>query len=313
MRNHLTIGTRRSPLALWQSEFVRAQLLQRFPMLTIELKHVVTQGDRTQALGHALPAIGGKGLFTAELEECLIRREIDLAVHCLKDLPTELSPEFVLGAIPCRAAVEDVVISRSGCSLRDLPVGSTIGTSSPRRAAQILRYRPDLRTVSIRGNVDTRLRKVRTPSEQYDAIVLARAGVERLGLEGAVTEVLPVALMLPAPGQGALGIECRAGDTMVLELLATLHDPVTAAAVGAERAFLRTLGAGCSAPVAALAVLEPPGGSDDTSVLRFHGRCLSLDGVQMVEVRGVAPHDAAEELGVALAHEALAQGGRGAP
>jgi hydroxymethylbilane synthase len=300
-------------LALWQSEFVRAQLLQRFPMLTIELKHVVTQGDRTQALGQPLPAIGGKGLFTAELEECLNRREIDLAVHCLKDLPTELSPEFVLGAIPARAAVEDVVVSRNGCPLRDLPVGATVGTSSPRRSAQILRFRPDLHMVSIRGNVDTRLRKVRTSSEQYDAIVLARAGVQRLGLEAEVSEVLPVSLMLPAPGQGALGIECRAGDTWMLELLGALHDPLTAAAVGAERAFLRTLGAGCSAPVAALAVLEPSGDPAEAAVIRFHGRCLSLDGVQMVEVRGAAPHDAAEELGVALAHEALAQGGRSAP
>ena len=179
MRNQLVIGTRKSPLALWQSEFVKAQLQAAFPGLQVELKHVITAGDKSQDSKAAIPLIGGKGLFTAELEECLVKGEIDLAVHSLKDLPTTVDPRFCVGAIPTRSFVEDALISRSGKGLLDLPKGGVVGTSSVRRASQILRLRPDLTTTIIRGNVDTRLKKLRAEGGEYDAIVLARAGLAR--------------------------------------------------------------------------------------------------------------------------------------
>lgn len=301
MKERLVIGTRKSPLALWQSEFVKQSLENAFPGVFIELKHVVTLGDRTQNSPAAIPSIGGKGLFTAELEECLSRGEIDLAVHSLKDLPTSLGPQFAVGAIPPRASVDDVVISRSGIQLADLPAGASVGTSSFRRSSQILRARPDLIIRHIRGNVDTRIRKLRAEDGGYDAIVLARAGLDRLGLSDQITEVVSHDLMLPAPGQGALGIECRGGDATVLAMLSKLHDADTAVAVSAERAFLAALDAGCNTPVGAIARI-----SGDR--LTFRGRCLSQDGARCIETQGESGRAEAVELGRRMAEEARAQG-----
>jgi len=305
MRERLVIGTRKSALALWQSTFIKEGLQGLFPGLHVDLKHIITSGDRTQESNAAIPEIGGKGLFTAELEEALLAHEIDLAVHSLKDLPTILAPQFAIGAIPMRGPVEDVFISRSGKRLEELPAGASVGTSSLRRASQILHRRPDLRALHIRGNVDTRLRKLRAESGEYDAIVLAHAGIARLGLEAEITHLMSVDEMLPAPGQGALAVECRAEDSELLEMLSKLHDPVTAAATTAERAFLRELGAGCNTPVAALATVD---GSLPSGTVALRGRCLSPRGTDVIEVGGSAPARDAEALGITAAQEAISRG-----
>jgi len=305
MRKRLVIGTRKSALALWQSEFVKAELEVAFPGLSVELKHVITSGDKNQNSTAPIPLIGGKGLFTAELEECLRANEIDLAVHSLKDLPTSLDPHFVVGAVPTRSFVEDVVISRSGMLVVDLPPGAVVGTSSVRRSSQILRMRPDLKIRIIRGNVDTRLKKLRAEGGEYDAIILARAGLARLGLEKEITQILKDEEMLPAPGQGALGIECRADDTQLLEMLRRLHDPATAAEVSAERTFLQRLGAGCNTPVAARAIVTGMGVSSNLS---FSGRCLSPDGARVIEVSGEGSAGEPQVLGDEMAEAAFNKG-----
>lgn len=306
-RNSIIIGTRKSPLALWQSEFIKAQLMARFPDLHVELKHIITQGDKTQDSKEKIPAIGGKGLFTAELEEGLRRCEVDLAVHSLKDLPTTVGEEFVIGAIPLRGPIEDILISRSGLRLLDLPKGATVGTSSVRRSSQILRARPDIRIEHLRGNIDSRIRKLHASDGPYDAIVLARAGLVRLGIDSKVTENISFDVMLPAPGQGALGIECRADDVAVREMIQVLHDTNTAAEVGAERAFLATLQAGCNTPVAALAKAQQ---IDGVQSMVFRGRCLSPNGSKMLEVAGTAPISSYQSLGENMAEKALKEGFR---
>jgi hydroxymethylbilane synthase len=245
----VTVGTRSSPLARRQTERVIELLEAAWPGLACRALPIVTTGDRTQRSGRPLPEIGGKGLFTAELEQSLRDGDIDAAVHSLKDLPTEQAPGVVLGAVCSRDDTRDCLVARGGLTLAELPQGAVVGTSSLRRAAQLRALRPDLEVRSIRGNVDTRIRKVR--EGEFDAVVLAAAGVRRLGLEDAVTEWLSVETMLPAPGQGALAIQCRADDDAVLRLLAAIDDPRARAATSAERAFLRALGAGCTAPVAA--------------------------------------------------------------
>jgi hydroxymethylbilane synthase len=305
MRNRLVIGTRKSALALWQSEHIQARLQAAFPGLSVELKHVITAGDKNQDSSAPMPLIGGKGLFTAELEECLSKREIDLAVHSLKDLPTQLDPQFVVGAVPKRSYVEDAFISRTGCALAELPEGACVGTSSVRRSSQILRMRPDLKIRIIRGNVDTRLKKLRSEGGEYDAIILARAGLSRLGLEDEITHILPDEEMLPAPGQGALGIECRSDDTELIDMLQKLHDSDTAAEVSAERVFLHRLGAGCNTPVAAHAKVA---GEGREKTLSFEGRCLSPDGSKVIEVSGEAPLGDALKLGERMAARVLEQG-----
>lgn len=301
MTEHITtlrLGTRGSALARWQTEFIAAQLSAVWPGLTVGIEVLHTQGDRI--LDKPLPLIGGKGLFTAELEAALHSGAIDLAVHSLKDLPTELPSGIVIGAIPERANVHDVAVSRSGQSLAALPSGAVVGTSSRRRAAQLLHAYPQLRTADIRGNVDTRLRKALDPDGAYDAILLAAAGVERLERSAAITEVLPLDLMLPAPGQGALAVQCR-DEAGLLRLLQPLDDAATRAAVTAERAFLSALGGGCSVPVAAHARLA-------AGRLHLRGRVASLDGHEFVDVAGDATLEDAAELGVLLATRALAQG-----
>ncbi|MGH3126348.1 MAG: hydroxymethylbilane synthase [Gaiellaceae bacterium] len=294
----VVLGTRASALARAQTESIIALLTAAWPDLTCETLVISTAGDRTQASGEPLPEIGGKGLFTAELERALRDGDVDLAVHSLKDLPTEDSEGVVvIGAVSARDDVRDCVVARDRGSLADLPRDAVVGTSSLRRSAQLRALRSDLDVRSIRGNVDTRIAKVR--AGDYDAVVLAAAGVHRLGLEEAVSEWLEPGAMLPAPGQGALAIQCRVDDGPILALLSEVDQPRARAETTAEREFLRVLGAGCAAPVAALAT------STTTPRVRLQGLVASVDGTQMVRVEGEGePHSIGEQLAV----EALAAG-----
>lgn len=251
----LIFATRPSALARWQTQWVIEALKRAHPGLECSEKVIKTQGDRV--LDRPLPEIGGKGVFTQELEEELLSGRVQAAVHSLKDLPVENPPGLAIGCIPARGEVQDALVSLKGYTLQTLPEGALVGTSSLRRAAQLRIVRPDLRTASLRGNVDTRLRKAL--DGQYDAIVLAGAGLQRLGLENHVTQYLPLEVMLPAPGQGALAVQCRLDDSTTLELFQTLEDPATRSCTTAERAFLLALGGGCAAPVAAFARLMGTG------------------------------------------------------
>lgn len=243
----LRIATRGSALALWQARFV-AEALRRIHSATeISLVEVKTAGDLNQK--DSLAQIGGAGLFTKEVQRAVLDGRADLAVHSLKDLPTEEAAGLRLAAVPARGAVEDAFLSLRFPDWRLLPAGAAVATGSPRRRAQLLRHRPDLRLVDLRGNVDTRLRKLH--AGEFDAMILAVAGLERLGQAAAITRRLPVAEMLPAAGQGALGIECRADDQDTLALLAALDHPPTHRATMAERGLLRALGGGCQMPVGA--------------------------------------------------------------
>ncbi len=247
MTRTLRLGTRRSPLALAQSRLVAAAVvLAGGP--EVELVEITTSGDLSTA---ALVQIGGTGVFVSALRDALLAGEVDLAVHSLKDLPVGPAEGLVLAAVPAREDPRDVLVARDGLTLAGLPPGSSVGTGSPRRAAQLLDHRPDLDVRDLRGNVGTRLAHV--AEGRLDAVVLAAAGLSRLGLSGSATEVLDPSVVLPAPGQGALAIECRADRADVLALLAPLDDAPTRTAVTAERALLAALEAGCSAPVGALA------------------------------------------------------------
>ena len=295
-RAAVVVGTRASALARAQTGRVCELLEGARPGLTCEVRPIVTYGDRTQVSGEPLPSIGGKGLFTAELEQALRDGAIDLAVHSLKDLPTEEVDGVALGAVCLREDVRDCLVSRSGAALPGLPAGAVVGTSSLRRSAQLRALRPDLEVRSIRGNVETRIRKVR--NGEFDAALLAAAGIARLGLEGEVAQWLDAATMLPAPGQGALAVQCRAGDAAALELLAAVDDSVARAATTAERSFLRALGAGCTAPVAAH-------GTVAGAEIHLDGLVASPDGREVVRVSGKGQPD---EIGERLAGDALRAG-----
>jgi hydroxymethylbilane synthase len=312
MKNRLTIGSRASPLALTQSRWVAARLMALHPGLTVEIVEVHTTGDRN--LGASLSEIGGKGAFTKELEDALLDGRCDLAVHSLKDLPTRLPDDLALLAVPSREDTRDVWIFRDApreAAWISMARGAIVGTSSLRRRAQLLAARPDFKVIEFRGNVDTRLRKLR--DGQADACILAAAGLRRLGLlsngeasrgpapagEAAMVGGLDAQLLdapgwLPAVGQGALGIEGRAGDERAAVLMAPLHDAGTSACVTAERAFLRGLGAGCQAPVGALAVVQ-----DDQ--VRLRAAVWSLDGARREECETLGPVADAETLGEAAA------------
>ena len=252
MSDKIVIGSRGSKLALAQSRMMEAALREARPGLECSIEIIKTTGDRMQDASLTLD--GGKGLFTKEIEEALLADQVDLAVHSLKDLPTELPEGLTLGAITRREDPRDAWISRNGKKLDEIEQGATVGTSSPRRVSQLKRRRPDLKTLAIRGNVDTRLRKLE--EGLVDALLMAGAGLNRLGLQGEATEFLDCEQMLPAPAQGFLGIECRAGDERVLKLLEVLKDDEAVAEAGAERGFLAALGGGCQAPVAAWARRE---------------------------------------------------------
>jgi hydroxymethylbilane synthase len=294
----IRLGTRASALARWQTDHVIALLQSAHPNRYFESQLISTRGDRV--LDTPLPLIGGKGLFTLELEHALHAGEIDFAVHSLKDLPTEDAPGLIVGAIPQRANPADALVSQSGYTIDTLPTGAVIGTSSRRRAAQLLHYRPDLRIHDIRGNVETRIRKALDADGPYTATILACAGLERLNLMDVVTQTLPFEVMLPAPGQGALAVQCR-DESESLELLFPIHDAGAAAAVAAERAFLAALEGGCSLPVAAHATRHG-------DRLHFWGRVSAVDGSQQIEIRAEGSLNEAADLGRHMAGEALAQG-----
>ena len=306
----LVIGTRGSQLAIWQAEHVAARLGETCPGLSVRLERIRTTGDRI--LDVPLAQVGGKALFVKEIEEALLAGRVDLAVHSMKDVPTDLPAGLAVAAIPRREDPADVLISREGRRLADLPRGARVGTSSLRRQSQLLQHRPDLVVVGLRGNLDTRIRKL--DSDGLDAIVLAAAGVKRLGLDRLVTEVLPPDVVLPAVGQGALGIEIRdpqggrgaggqGGDVRVAELVKALDHADTHTAVQAERAMLRRLGGGCQVPIAALATVK--GGA-----LFLRGLIAGTDGARVIrgEARGTTADP--DAVGHALAADLLERGGR---
>jgi hydroxymethylbilane synthase len=295
-------GTRASRLARWQTARVM-DALHRSAGARCEAVPIATEGDRV--LDRPLPEIGGKGVFTEALEIALRNGTIDFAVHSLKDLPVANADDLVIVAVCERADPRDVLIARAGHPLAALPRGATVATSSTRRIAQLRLARSDLTIVPLRGNVDTRVR--RALAGEVDAIVIAAAGVERLGLQHTVTEYLPVEVMLPAPGQGALAIQCRAADGVTRGVLGALDDPVARAATTAERTFLAALGGGCAAPVAAL------GTALETATaprLHLRGLVAAADGTRVVRVSGEAPLGEAVTLATRLAQEAIARGGR---
>jgi hydroxymethylbilane synthase len=296
-RQILRIGTRRSDLALWQANFVRQQILLRYPRLEVELVKIDTRGDKV--LNQPIPEVGGKGLFTQEIDEQLRRGEIDLAVHSLKDLPTELPEGLMLAAVCDRRWVHDVLISNGDFTLATLPAGSRVGTCSLRRTAQVKAFRRDLEILPLRGNVPTRLRKL--ANSDYDAIILAEAGVRRLGLDTHIHEVITPEIMLPAPAQGALGIETRSDDVKLQQMLSALNDEVAAYETACERSLLQALGAGCQVPVAALARVNGRG-------LRCDALVASVDGKRIVRDTITGPAAEAISLGKNLAQSLWRQG-----
>ncbi len=298
----IVIGTRGSELALWQANWVRSALLAAHEGLTVELAIIRTKGD--EVLETPLHAMLDKGLFTRQIEEALLAGRVSLAVHSLKDLPTESPAGLALAAVPQREDPADVLISKDGLTLKDLPAGSAVLTGSLRRGAQLLHFRPDLRASPLRGNVPTRLRKL--AESDAAATVMARAGLVRLGLAAHITERLAPEEFLPACGQGALGLQVRAADAPVRELLAALDHPPTRRAVSAERAFLAGLGGGCHVPVGAHAIAVDAG-----AALRVTGMVASLDGSKFLKATVAGPvdePDAAVGLGRRLADELRAAG-----
>ncbi|SHK05819.1 hydroxymethylbilane synthase [Rhodothermus profundi] len=297
-RPTLTLGTRGSVLARRQAALIRSFLEAQGVAVQVEI--IRTTGDRFQEV--PLAKIGAKGLFTKELDQALLEGRIDLAVHSLKDLPTEMPEGLVIAAIPERASPWDAFVAHPAFSGRveDLPRGAVIATSSIRRQAQLRAWRPDLQVVPVRGNVDTRLRKLE--AEKWHGLILAEAGLQRLGLQERIRQRLAADILMPAVGQGALGVVCAADNQQVRALLEALHHAPTAAAVRAERAFLHALQGGCQVPVAALGTVAP----DGTLVLR--GRVVSLDGRRQVEGVQRGSMKTPEAVGEALARRLLAQG-----
>ncbi|HBI41693.1 MAG TPA: hydroxymethylbilane synthase [Planctomycetales bacterium] len=295
----LRIGTRGSPLALWQAEYVAGRLQPLTAPRPIELVQIETSGDVVRDL--PLSQIGGDGVFTKEIQRALLSNVVDVAVHSLKDLPTTHVEGLTLGAVPPRGATGDVFVSRRHARFDDLPQGAVVATGSLRRRAQALHRRPDLKLTAIRGNVGTRLHKL--DEQNLDAIILAQAGLERLGLSSNITEILDPLWMLPAVGQGALGLECRSDDRTTLTVLELLNDAPTRQAVLAERALLRGLGGGCLVPIGARAVI-------DGYRLTLHAAVLAPDGSRRVADEAEGPAVDAEQIGQALAERMLEQGAR---
>ncbi len=297
MTASLKIGTRGSKLALWQANWVRAELEKAHPDIMVELVIIKTKGDKIQDV--PLAKVGGKGLFVKEIEEALLDGRIDLAVHSMKDMPGDIPPGLCIGPVPERELPMDVLISGNGKKLTGLEKGATIGTSSLRRSAQLLNLRPDIRIIPLRGNLDTRLRKL--DEGQMDAIVLAAAGIRRLGLENRVTEYLDPAHMLPAVAQGALCIEIRESDTDTESLIGILNHPETRAVVLGERAFLRRLEGSCQIPVAGYGTLE-------NGYFTLNGLVANLDGTVVLKESSGGPADQAREIGIELAEKLLSMG-----
>ena len=287
-------------MALWQASYVAEAIKKEHPSYCVELRELTTKGDRI--LDAPLAKIGGKGLFTKELEQAMLDDAIDLAVHSLKDMPTEVPDGLVIGAITTRLDPGDAFVSAHYAAVEDLPVGARVGTSSLRRRAQLLAMRPDLTICDLRGNVNTRLAKL--DAGEFDAIVLAAAGLKRLGFERRIRSILPRSVMLPAVGQGALAIECRAGDTEILSAIAFLRDAGMTTAAQAERAFLRRVEGGCQIPVGVYAEVDADG------QISIDAMIASVDGQHICRSDAQGAGEQAEALGTALAEELLDAGGR---
>ena len=299
MRNHIKIGTRKSALALWQAEFIKSELQRLNPSITVELVHFNTKGDRI--LEKPLAEVGGKGLFTAELEAAMHAGDIDIAVHSLKDMPTELPQGLTLGAISKREVPYDALISPQYKTLDKLPKGARIGTSSLRRQAQLLHRRPDLKIEVIRGNVQTRLNKIET--EGLDGVILAQAGLKRLGLDHQITQVFTADEMIPAVGQGALAIECRADDVEMLDMLSLIDDEPTRLAVEGERSFLNQLNGNCQVPMGVHGTIEK-------GQLTLKALIASTDGKTVYEGELSGPATKSVMLGKNLAKSLDEEGGK---
>ncbi len=332
--NKISIGTRGSKLALWQAEWIKSEIKRLYPDLEIELNKIKTTGDKI--LDVPLAKVGGKGLFVKEIEEALLRHEADIAVHSMKDVPTEFPDGLHLAVICKREDPRDAFISQIQNSkfkiqkFNDVPQGAKIGTSSLRRSCQLLNIRPDLKIDQLRGNLDTRLRKLN--EGKYDAIILATAGIKRLGWADRITEILTPEISLPAIGQGAIGVECRIDDDFISNLIVPLNHPETSICIKAERAFLKRLEGGCQVPVAAYARIEqrakntaPPthpspsmgegkGGGEnldfESHVLKMDGLAGSITGDRIIKghIEGSPKH--AESLGITLAEDILSRGAR---
>jgi hydroxymethylbilane synthase len=295
----LRIATRKSQLALWQANFIKAELEKAHPGLVVELVPIVTTGDKI--LDVPLAKVGGKGLFTKEIEKALLDDRADLAVHSMKDVPTQRAPGLMLAGSGVREDVRDALVSPRARSLDEMPKGARIGTSSLRRQAQLLHLRPDLQIVSIRGSVESRIRKI--TDLNLEGAILAAAGLRRLGFADQITQYIPPSVSLPAIAQGALGLEIRANDGLTLERVAIFRHEPTEIAVAAERAFLARLEGGCQVPIAGLAQLE--GG-----IVTMEGLVGSVDGTTLIRDRGEGPAADAERVGRELAEKILDRGGR---
>lgn len=295
----IRIGTRGSKLALWQANWVKSRLERMDARVKISLVVIKTKGDKI--LDVPLAKVGGKGLFVKEIEEALLENRIDLAVHSMKDMPAEIPEGLCIGAVPERETPQDVLISRNATRFPELPVGAKIGTSSLRRSAQLLHARRDIAIVPLRGNLDTRIRKLE--SESLDAIVLAAAGVKRMGMEHRITEILDESMMLPAVGQGALCIESRRDDPKIHSLISLLDHHPTRVVVTAERAFLKRLEGGCQVPMAAFGKIS---GTD----IHLTGLVVDTDGSSVYRQRMIGPIDQPEALGIALSEALLKLGAK---
>lgn len=296
-QNRLVIASRESALAMWQARFVQQQLQLLYPELSVQIKGMTTRGD--QLLNQSLAKIGGKGLFIKELEQSLYRQTADIAVHSLKDVPMEMPTGFVLAAITERMVPFDAFVSNHFANLADLPPAAIVGTSSLRRAAQIKALYPHVQIKTLRGNVQTRLKKL--DNGDYDAIILAAAGLERLSLQHRIRTCLPLKTVLPAPGQGALAIEVAEHRDDLITLLQPLHHAQTAACITAERTMARLLGGSCQIPLAAYC-------AEKDDVLELTGLVASLDGTTILQTVARAPRDEAEQLGVQVAKQLAQQG-----
>lgn len=296
-RQSIIIATRKSPLALWQANWVKACLEKAHPHLSVSLLGITTSADKIPYL--PLTKIGGKGLFVKELEEALLHGKADLAVHSMKDMPMDLPEGLHLGAICAREDPWDVLVSNTYHALVQLPPGAVVGTSSLRRQSQLLAMRPDIKVAALRGNVNTRVAML--DQDEYAALILAEAGLNRLGLQERIREVYTPGQILPAAGQGALGIECRSQDEEMLQWIAPLNDAITAHCVTAERAMCKRLGGGCSVPVAAYAVVE-----EEQILLR--GLVAQPDGALVLRAEAVSPFEQADHLGKQVAEDLIQQG-----
>ena len=297
MKKEIKIGSRGSALALWQANWVRDSLLKQWPELIVTIEKITTSGDRF--LDAPLSRVGGKGLFTKEIEEALLDHRVDIAVHSMKDVPAVLPEDLSIAVITEREDPRDVLISKENITLKNLPQGATVGTSSLRRQAQLLKFRPDLKITPLRGNVVTRISKLENAG--LDAIVLAAAGVKRLQWEDKISEYIDINICLPAIGQGALGLEIRGNDKNVLQYISDLDHYQTHIELTAERALLKKLQGGCQVPIAAHAKV-------DGENIKLTAMVSSLDGKRFIEENGIEPLEMAEQLGLDIAEKLLLNG-----